>query len=100
MLEEPDADHFQVAIRYDDSTAAAPDVGLESWLQPPGNTYETTDIWIDTPLNGYASPPDSDAAHYRYSVQSDLRGGTVPVGNGDDPAVGQVNRLCSCGAAR
>ena len=93
VLEKLDPDHYQVAIRYDNSTAAAPDVGLESWLQPPGNTYETTDIWIDSPLNGYASPPDSDAAHYRYGVQSDLRGGTVPVGNGDDPAVGQANRL-------
>lgn len=65
--------------------AGQPDVGLNSWLQPPGNTYETTDIWIDSPVNGYGT--------YRYPTWSDLMGGTVPSGNGDDPAVGQVNRL-------
>src|SRR5713226_5446820 len=58
---------------------------MNSWLQPPGNTYETTDIWVDSPLNGYDS--------YRYGTWSDLLGGSVPTGNGDDPAVGQVNRL-------
>ena len=92
VLKKFDQDHYQIAVRYD-QLAAAPDVGLESWLQPPGNTYETTDIWIDSPLNGYASPPDSDAAHYRYGVWSDLRGGVVPIGNGDNPAVGQANRI-------
>ena len=61
VLKKFDQDHYQVAIRYDDVSAAAPDVGLESWLQPPGNTYETTDIWIDSPVNGYANPPDNDA---------------------------------------
>ena len=35
------------------STAGQPDVGINSWLEPPGNTYETTDIWIDSPVNGY-----------------------------------------------
>jgi hypothetical protein len=93
VLKQLDPDHYQVAIRYDDASGAAPDVGLESWLQPPGNTYETTDIWVDSPLNGYASPPDSDALHYRYGVHADLRGGVVPIGNGDNPGVGQVNRI-------
>jgi len=95
-----DPDHYKVTISYGEG-GAAPDVGLEGWLQPPGNTYETTDIWIDSPLNGYASPPDTDpcsppasnGCHYRYGIHSDLLGGTVPIGNGDNPAVGQVNRI-------
>jgi hypothetical protein len=81
---KPDEDHYLVDVAYADK-AGQPDVGLNSWLQPPGNTYETTDIWIDSPLNGYGT--------YRYGTWSDLMGGTVPTGNGDDPAVGQVNRL-------
>jgi hypothetical protein len=60
-------------------------VGLQSWLEPPGNTYETTDIWVDSPVNGYGT--------YRWGTWPDLLGGTVPKGNGDDPAIGQVNRL-------
>ena len=67
-------------------------MGLENWLQPPGNTYETTDIWVDSPLNGYATPPDNPQ-NYRYGVQSDLHGANVPIGNGDDPAVGMQNRI-------
>jgi hypothetical protein len=93
VVKKFDQDHYQIAIRYGDTAAGGPDVGLESWLQPPGNTYETTEIWIDSPLNGYASPPDSDALHYRYGVHGDLRGGVVPIGNGDNPAVGQANRI-------
>jgi hypothetical protein len=81
---KPDADHYIVDVDYADK-AGQPDVGMNSWLQPPGNTYETTDIWVDSPVNGYGT--------FRYSTWSDLMGGTVPVGNGDDPAVGQANRL-------
>ena len=80
----PDADHYVVEVSYADK-ASQPDVGINSWLEPPGNTYETTDIWIDSPVNGYGT--------YRYGTWSDLMGGTVPTGNGDDPAVGQINRL-------
>jgi hypothetical protein len=89
-----DADHYDVIISYGEKGIAnQPDAGLQSWLQPPGNTYETTDIWIDSPINGYASPPDSDALHYRYGIWADQLGGTVPIGNGDNPAIGLVNRL-------
>ena len=42
-------------------------------------------MWVDSPVNGYGT--------YRYGTWSDLIGGTVPQGNGDDPAIGQVNRL-------
>jgi len=40
---------------------------------------------VDSPLNGYGN--------YRYGTWSDLLGGTVPKGNGDNPVIGQVNRL-------
>jgi len=79
-----DSDNYEVTVRYSDGSRQ-PDVGLYSWLSPPGNTYETTDIWVDSPVNGYGT--------FRYGTWSDLHGGTVPQGNGDDPAIGQVNRL-------
>lgn len=79
-----DTDDYRVTVRYSDK-ANKPDVGINSWLQPPGNTYETTDIWVDSPVNGYGT--------FRYGSWSDLMGGTVPQGNGDDPAIGQVNRV-------
>jgi hypothetical protein len=81
---KPDDDHYLVDVAYADK-AGQPDIGINSWLQPPGNSYETTDIWIDSPVNGYDT--------YRYGMWSDLMGGTVPSGNGDDPAADQVNRL-------
>jgi hypothetical protein len=80
----PDSDHYVVDVSYADKSGQ-PDVGMNSWLQPPGNTYETTDIWIDSPVNGFGV--------FRYPLWSDLMGGTVPSGNGDDPAVNQVNRI-------
>lgn len=79
-----DDDDYLVTVRYGDNSNK-PDVGINSWLQPPGNTYETTDIWVDSPVNGYGT--------FRYGTWSDLMGSTVPQGNGDDPAIGQVNRL-------
>jgi Dockerin type I domain/Thrombospondin type 3 repeat len=79
-----DNDDFKVTVRCNDQ-ALQPDVMLNPWTSPPGDTWETTDIWVDSPVNGYGV--------YRYGMWSDLAGGTVPVGNGDDPAVGQVNRL-------
>ena len=81
---KPDDDHYVVDVFYAEKSGQ-PDVGMNSWLQPPGNTYETTDIWVDSPVNGYGT--------YRYPLWSDLMGGTVPSGNGDDPAVNQVNRI-------
>jgi hypothetical protein len=80
----PDPDHYVVDVTYT-KQADKPDVGINSWLEPPGNTYETTDLWVDSPVNGYGT--------YRYPSWSDLMGGTVPSGNGDDPGIGLVNRL-------
>jgi hypothetical protein len=80
-----DDDNYEVYIRYNDQLAFQPDVMLYPWTSPPGNTWETTDIWIDSPVNGYNT--------YRYGTWNDLDGNPVPRGNGDDPALGLVNRL-------
>jgi hypothetical protein len=80
-----DDDNYSVYIRYNDQIAFQPDVMLYPWTSPPGNTWETTDIWIDSPVNGYNT--------YRYGTWNDLDGNPVPRGNGDDPAIGLVNRL-------
>jgi hypothetical protein len=79
-----DADDYDVTVRYADQANKA-DVGVNSWLSPPANTYESTDIWVDSPVNGYGT--------FRYGTWSDLMGGAVPKGNGDDPAIGQINRI-------
>lgn len=84
VTKKVDQDNYEITVRYSDGSNQ-PDVGIYFWRSPPGNTWETTDIWVDSPVNGYDT--------YRYGTWSDLHGGTVPVGNGDDPAVGQVNRL-------
>ena len=81
---DPQGDNYQVIVRYN-KQANQPDVALEPWRSPPGDTYETTDIWVDSPVNGYGT--------YRFGMWSDLHGGTVPRGNGDPPAVGLVNRV-------
>jgi streptogramin lyase len=79
-----DDDDYEVIVRYVDA-ANQPDVGLFPWTSPPGNTWETTDIWVDSPVNGYGT--------YRYGMWKDVTGNLVPRGNGDDPAIGQINRL-------
>ena len=84
VIKKFDDDDYNVVVRYSDQ-ANKPDVGINSWLSPPANTYETTDLWIDSPVNGYGT--------FRYGTWSDLMGGTVPTGNGDDPAIGQINRI-------
>jgi len=54
-----------------------PEVIINPWTSPPGNTWETTDIWIDSPVNGYGT--------FRYGTWSDLAGGTVPA---EKPVIG------------
>ena len=80
-----DADNYLVLVTYDPDAANQPDVRLDPWTAPPGDTWETTDIWIDSPANGYDT--------YRYGVWNDLSGNPVPAGNGDPPTMGQINRL-------
>lgn len=79
-----DDDNYFIRVSYQDQ-AFMPDVMLNPWTSPPGNTWETTDIWIDSPINGYDT--------FRYGKWDDGSGNLVPRGNGDDPAIGQVNRL-------
>ncbi len=81
---DPAGDNYAITVRCNDQ-ALQPDVMLQPWTSPPGNTWETTDIWIDSPVNGYGN--------YRYGTWSDLLGSMVPQGNGDNPAIGQTNRL-------
>lgn len=84
-VKQIDVDDYSVTVRYNSDFSHQPDIMINPWTSPPGNTWETTDIWIDSPVNGYGT--------FRYGTWSDLAGGTVPVGNGDDPAIGQVNRF-------
>ena len=79
-----DADNYFIRVIYND-VGSQPDVMINPWLSPPGNTWETTDIWIDSPVNGFGT--------FRYGTWSDGSGGMVPAGNGDDPAVGLTNRV-------
>lgn len=84
IMKKDGDDDYYIRVAYEDQ-AYQPDVMLNPWTSPPGNTWETTDIWIDSPVNGYDT--------YRYGSWDDGSGNMVPRGNGDDPAVGQVNRL-------
>ncbi|MBV7339950.1 hypothetical protein KFU94_69430 [Chloroflexi bacterium TSY] len=84
VVDQQGEDDYCVRIIYGNN-ANQPDVMLDPWRSPPGNTWETTDIWFDSPVNGYDT--------YRYGMWNDLSGNLVPSGNGDDPAVGLVNRV-------
>lgn len=75
--------NYEVRVSYDQTPR--PDVMISPWRSPPGNTWETTDIWVDSPINGYGT--------YRYGSRQSNFGDTVPIGNGDNPTVGQQNRL-------
>lgn len=79
-----DADNYMIRVVYSD-VPQQPDVMINPWLAPPGNTWETTDIWIDSPANGFGV--------FRYGMWDDGTGQLVPAGNGDDPAVGLTNRV-------
>jgi hypothetical protein len=85
ILQQIDGDNYQIRVTFDPDTTTVPDVFMEPWRSPPGNAWETTDIWVDSPVNGYG--------RYRYGTWNDLRGNLVPRGNGDDPNIGQVNRV-------
>ena len=80
-----DGDGYAIRVAYDQEFSFQPDVMLEPWTSPPGNTWETTDIWVDSPVNGYGA--------YSNGMWNDIYGNLVPVGNGDNPAVGLVNRI-------
>jgi hypothetical protein len=80
---DPSNDNWQISVRYD--LNARPDVLVSPWRSPPSNTWESTDIWVDSPVNGFGV--------YRYGMRASAFGDAVPAGNGDDPAAGQANRI-------
>jgi hypothetical protein len=87
-----------------------PDMMVRPWRSnPEPGAYESTDIWIDSPVNGYCGggepgvrivPPSIDdlincQREYTRGVRTDPADsfyGTV-IGNGDTPAVGLPNRI-------
>ncbi|MHA1155677.1 MAG: hypothetical protein ACTSQK_06170 [Candidatus Heimdallarchaeota archaeon] len=58
------------------------DLAISEWGGPPGITppYESEDIWIDSPINGFGN--------LRYHDEFNN-----PIGNGDEPLINHVNRL-------
>ncbi len=86
------------------------DMMVRPWRSnPEPGAYESTDIWIDSPVNGYCGggepgaqiePPDEIGLanclrEYTQGVRTDPADpfyGTV-IGNGDTPAIGLPNRL-------
>jgi hypothetical protein len=75
------ADGYKVTITRGVAPKTHPDLYITPWLTPPMNTYETTDIWVDSSCNGYGV--------LRYGTRAD---GTV-IGSGDDPCVNHENRI-------
>jgi len=62
-----------------------PDLYITRWLTPPENTYDTTDIWVDSSCNGY----EDQSFPLKYGRRAD---GTVVQG-GDDPCANHENRI-------
>jgi hypothetical protein len=85
ITKKVDEDNYWVRVVFSDLSTPQPDVMINPWRAPPGNTWETTDIWVDSPVNGYGA--------FRYGMWDDGTGHLVPTGNGDDPAVGLTNRV-------
>jgi hypothetical protein len=85
ITKKVDADNYLIRVIYNDGGPPQPDVMINPWLSPPGNTWETTDIWVDSPVNGFGV--------FRYGMWDDGTGHMVPSGNGDDPAIGLTNRV-------
>ncbi|MFW9924708.1 MAG: hypothetical protein ACFFDW_15615 [Candidatus Thorarchaeota archaeon] len=58
------------------------DLHIDDWGNPPGHPgpYETPDIWVDNPVNGWG--------HYRHTDS-----GGHPEGTGDEPLLNEINRL-------
>ena len=63
-----------------------PDAFMTPWLTPPLNTYENTDVWIDSICNGYGT--------FQYGTYIPS-GDSTPVGNGngDNPCSNHTNRV-------
>jgi hypothetical protein len=83
---QPDLSKWAYLISVRRDALPRPDVMIRPWLSPPLNTWETTDIWVDSSCNGYGT--------YMY-------GGYIPSGdstalgysNGDSPCANHQNRV-------
>ncbi|NBU64459.1 MAG: hypothetical protein EBS29_08175, partial [Chloroflexia bacterium] len=84
-VNNPDKQTMCVRISFDATNSLQPDVAMRPWREAPGQTWETTDIWFDSPLNGYGT--------YRYGFWNDINNVPTPQLNGDIPAAGSVNRV-------
>lgn len=69
-------------ISVTNAADGASDLMITKWGNPPGHPgpYETADIWVDSPVNGFG--------HYRHRDGNDN-----PVGVGDEPLLNEYNRL-------
>ena len=75
---------YQITVRRDQG--ARPDLMSRPWLSPPLNTYETSDIWVDSSCNGYSS--------YMFGTYTPVGDSTqVGRGNGDAPCANHNNRV-------
>jgi len=79
-----------VTVTYGpNANTAIPDVALLPWLTPPMDTYETVDIWVDSPANGFERDNPGDPNRLRYGRRGDPE--TTVIGNGDDPCANEEN---------
>jgi hypothetical protein len=69
------------------TVTAEPDIYMIPWQSPPMNTWETTDIWVDSSCNGYEDTVGP--AGLRYG----RRHNDTVIGNGDDPCANHENRI-------
>lgn len=79
-----------ITVTYGEGALSpVPDVGLIPWLTPPMNTYETIDIWVDSPANGFERDDPGDPRRLRYGRREDAE--RTVIGNGDDPCANEDN---------
>lgn len=82
--EDDDPDQAYVRVSYDPG-ATQPDVHVSPWRTAPLDAWESTDLWIDSPVNGFGT--------YRAGTWTTPWGDSVPYWNGDEPTVGATNRV-------
>lgn len=86
VVNQPDPSKWAYLITVRRDAVPRPDVMIRPWLSPPLNTWETSDIWVDSSCNGYGT--------FMYGMYTPT-GDTTPVGyaNGDSPCANHENRV-------
>ena len=86
IVNQPDPSQWAYPIRVSRDATPRPDVMIRPWLSPPLNTWETSDIWVDSTCNGYGT-----LMYGAYTPSGD----STPVGysNGDSPCANHDNRV-------